>query len=148
MPPKAPMKSATTSAPARTSATVVRRTIIRRAAPSRPTDRFVHHSSLAEVHWGVRSREHTGSPETLSRGFARALVSHLGSVDWMQYSYLAAEAVCKVRLGVSAGTTRGRSSVGRAPALQLERLERCADQRKRSSVLSEMDEVMRCISAV
>jgi hypothetical protein len=32
--------------------------------------------------------------------------------------------------------------------LQLERLERCADERKRSSILSENDEVMCCISAV
>jgi hypothetical protein len=44
--------------------------------------------------------------------------------------------------------TRGRSSVGRAPGLQLGRLERCADQRKRSSIVSENDEVMLCISPV
>ena len=33
-------------------------------------------------------------------------------------------------------------------ALQLERLDRRAYQRKRSSILGENDEVMRCISAV
>jgi hypothetical protein len=38
----------------------------------------------------------------------------------------------------------GRSSAGRAPVLQLERLERCADQQERSLRASDTDEVMRC----
>jgi len=42
----------------------------------------------------------------------------------------------------------GWSTTCAGRALQLERLERCADQRKRSSIWSEIDEVMRWISAV
>src|SRR4029453_324616 len=39
------------------------------------------------------------------------------------------------------GRRRDVAQLAEHPALQLERLERCADQRKRSSVLSETDEL-------